>query len=106
MTAIAERTETHVSAEDIIERMKPKPRYNSLSFDVTTLNEQITELLHDNETLDAGIDAWEDQIAKAQREIKLAQRQRVKNDREAEKLRAKRQIVAEAAFRASAIDQP
>ena len=106
MTNLAERTDQHVSAEDIVERMKPKPRYNSLSFDVVTLNEQITELVRDNETLDAGISAWEDQIAKAQREIKLAQRQQAKNDREANKLRSKRQIVAEAAFRASAIDQP
>lgn len=106
MTNLAERTDQHVSAEDIVERMKPKPRYNSLSFDVVSLNEQITELVRDNETLDAGIDAWESEIHRITGEIRKAKRQKAKNEGQAEKLRAKRQIVAEAAFKASALDQP
>lgn len=81
-------------------------RYDSLSFSVTSLNEQITEINQQNETLDEGIEAWEAEIHRLQGEIRTAKRQKAKNERDAEKLRAKRQIVAEAAFRAAAIDQP
>ena len=74
--------------------------------EVKEVNEQITELVRDNETLDAGIDAWESELHRITGEIRKAKRQKAKNEGQAEKLRAKRQIVAEAAFRAAAIDQP
>lgn len=74
-------------------------RYNELTVSVSTLNEQINELVASNEGIEADIEVWE-------ASIKNARKIMAKNDKTAEKLRAKRQIVAEAAFKAAAIDQP
>lgn len=98
MTALAEVP----NQPDIPQRK----RYEKLDFNVTTINEQIVELKTDNEKLEDGVEAWEEQIVIAQREIKLAKRQITKNEREIGKLRDKRGIVAKAAFDAAAIDQP
>ncbi len=94
------------NAQDIVDRMTAPRRYDSLTYSVSTLNEQITELAHNNQILDDGIDAWEGQIAEARNNIRKAKRQKAKNDEAAAKLRAKRSIVAEAAFKAAALDQP
>ena len=93
---------TTASAQDIVDSMKPKApsrRYDSLSFSVSSLNEQIEELNHANERLEDNIEVWEAEIRRAQKQV-------IKNTKQSEKLRAKRQIVAEAAFKAAAIDQP
>jgi chromosome segregation ATPase len=74
-------------------------RYNELNMSVSTLNEQINELVASTEGIEADIEVWE-------RSIKNAKKLMARNEKMAEKLRAKRQIVAEAAFKAAAIDQP
>lgn len=100
-------TSKPASPQDIVDRLNPTPRrYDSLNFSVSTLNEQIAELVKDNETLDDGIEAWEQQIAEARANIRKARRKKDANEAQAAKLRAKRQIVSEAAFKAAAIDQP
>lgn len=81
-------------------------RYDNVGYSVSTLNDQITELVVENATLEAGCDAWEQQIIDARNHIRRSRRKMAVNDRAADKLRAKRQIVAEAAFRTAAIDQP
>lgn len=100
-------TSKPANAQDIVDRLNPVPkRYDSLSFSVSDLNQQIAELVAQNETLDDGIEAWEQQIAHARSEIRKAKRQKERNEAQAAKLRAKRQIVSEAAFKAAAVDQP
>lgn len=74
-------------------------RYNSLSYDVATLNDQINELVSNSEALEGDIEVWEKSIRDARKQI-------ARNDRQADKLRQKRGIVAKAAFDAAAIDQP
>ncbi len=108
MNDIENRTEHgHASAQEIVNRLNPVPRkYDSLTYSVSTLNEQIAELVKDNQTLEDGIEAWETEIARMRGEIRRAKRQRERNEAEANKLRAKRQIVSEAAYKAAVIDQP
>ena len=55
-------TSKPANAQDIVDRINPPKRYDSLTYSVSTLNEQITELTHENQTLDDGIDAWEAQV--------------------------------------------
>ena len=74
-------------------------RYNSLSYDVATLNDQINELVSNSEALENEIEVYEKRIREARKMI-------ARNDRNADKLRQKRGIVAKAAFDAAAIDQP
>lgn len=74
-------------------------RYNELNMSVTSLNEQINELVAANDGIEGDIEVWE-------QSIKNARKMHAKNEKMADKLRQKRQIVAEAAFKAHAIDQP
>ncbi len=74
-------------------------RYNQVDMSVSTLNQQITELVADNEALEGTIEV-------AEQTIRNARKQMARNERAAEKLRAKRGIVAKAAFDAAALDAP
>ena len=77
----------------------PKTRYDSVPLQVSTLNDQIVELQATNEAIESDIDTWEHSIKNARRII-------AKNERQMEKLRAKRYAVQDAAFRVSKRDQP
>ena len=77
----------------------PKTRYDSLTLQVSTLNDQIVELQSTNDAIESDIDTWEQGIKNARRII-------AKNERQMEKLRAKRDAVQDAAFRVSKLDQP
>lgn len=74
-------------------------RYNKVTGDVTTLNEQINELLGDNESMEGDIETLETRI----RHLRKAVAQNVKR---IEKMRAKRLVIAQAAFQTSILDQP
>ncbi len=74
-------------------------RYNRVDFDVASLNDQIKELVNASEGLESDIEVWEQSIRNARKQI-------AKNAKMADKLRAKRQIVAKAAFDVAAEDQP
>lgn len=97
-------TETNMATRQ--DNNPPSKRYDNVPYTVTTLNEQITELVRENETLDSGIETWEENIHHLRAEIRKAKRQKAKNVAEADKLRAKRHAVTEAAYRIAAIDQP
>lgn len=87
-------------AQEMVDRMKqPAPKYTKLTYDVLTINEQIHELVSNNEGIEGDIDVWEAAIKQAKRTI-------AKNEKMLDKLRQKRDIVAEAAFKASRLDQP
>ncbi len=91
-----------VDAQEMVDRIKEKPitsKYNKLNYDVASINEQIHELLAAHDANEGDIDVWESQI-------KSAMRANAKIDKQLERLRQKRDIVAEAAFKAARLDQP
>lgn len=74
-------------------------RYDSVSYNVSSLNDQITELVAANEGLEGDIEVLEAQIRAAKKQI-------TRNAKEADKLRRKRDAVSFAAYQASLADQP
>jgi peptidoglycan hydrolase CwlO-like protein len=74
-------------------------RYNSVNMDVASLNDQINEIVANTEELEADIEVAEQRIRNAKKQI-------AKNEKDANKLRLKRQIVAKAAFDIASQDQP
>lgn len=74
-------------------------RYNNVGYDVATLNDQIRELVASNEEIEQENEVLQQRLRNNKRIMR-------RNERNADKLRAKRQAVAEAAYRIAQIDQP
>lgn len=74
-------------------------RYDGLNLQVSTLNQQIEELVAHNEQLEGDIEVFEKQIRETRRMI-------ARNDKAADKLRRKRDVVSRSAYEVFTIDQP